>query len=193
MASESDPVDSGHSATCLPLDKAQLAALFSGVGEAVYIEDIKSRRIVYWNAGAAALFGRALGEVPEQSVRALQEGTNHFGEAGDTTLSEVEKKGEWHGRRRFRRADGSVFDAETQIALLSTDRGNCAVVTVRPLTPSGPDGANTAPVAETPGHFGERSARRQAEGGADGEKAVGLLHIATYAVCTTDAAGQIRE
>ncbi len=191
---ENQPVESNAStASCLPLEERQISALFAGVTEAVYIEDIELRRIVYWSPAAATLFGYSREDVSEQSAFPLLDDMDQRGEALDTMLSEVEKAGIWRGRRRFRRADGSVFEAETSVSLLPSYRGNCAVVAVRPSTAV--DGRAVEATATTAAPQASEPSGAAPAAFQSSEQAIGhlLRNIANYAVFSTDASGRIGE
>lgn len=176
---------------CLPLDEKQLSALFGGLLDPVYIEDLDSGRIVYWNPRAALLFGYALTDIEQTLIRL------HADEEAFTAsaLAGLEK-GSWVGRRRYRRADGSTFDCETTVSRLRTQTGNCAVVVIhargygKATASHVAEGAAAFSSATEPIHSAASAAQHRR-----GEQAVGhyLRNIANYAVFTTDSRGNIGE
>jgi PAS domain S-box-containing protein len=158
---------------CLPLDERQLEALFAGIGEAVYIESLASRRIIFWTPGATALFGY-------DSTQTLHRRSD-FLRAGDTQ-TEVVSNFPFTSRWRYRKRDGVEFNADVTISLLAAETGDCAVVAVQPCIG---DRAGSAPgMAQAEWDLPSR-----------GEQAIGRLlrNIAAYAVFTTDTRGNISE
>ena len=81
----------------LPLDERQLEALFAGIREAVYIESLPARRIIFWTPGATALFGY-------DSTQTLHRRSD-FLRAGDTQ-TEVVSSFPFTGRWGYRKRDG---------------------------------------------------------------------------------------
>jgi PAS domain S-box-containing protein len=120
-------------ATLPPLQGQQLEALFAAVAEAIYIEELKSRRIVFWSPGATGLFGYAAAQVLQQSVALLCADENEF-EQSQKTAVELETAGRAHGRRRYRRADGELFEAAVTATLLKFDPRLYAVCVVHPVS-----------------------------------------------------------
>lgn len=116
-----------------PLHGPQLAALFAAVSEPIYIEELKSRRIVFWSPGAAALFGYAGTQVLHQSVALLCADENEF-EQSQAAAAELETAGSARGRRHYRRADGGLFDAAVTTTLLKSEPEVYVVSVVRPVS-----------------------------------------------------------
>ena len=174
----------------MPLEEKQLSALFAGVSDAVYIEELGSRRIVYWNPSAAKLFGYDGPDTFGNSAAALHAEEDEFHGADQAMRMELERSAAWRGVRRFRRADSSVFEAEVTVSLLPLDRENCAVVVIQGGEPIALDRAEE-PNGSAPIPF----ARRSDDGRAQGEQAIGhlLRNIVDYAVFTTDNSGNIVE
>src|SRR6185503_15441470 len=71
VSAEHDPME-----TFLPIAKKQLEALYAGVRDVVYIEHLRSCRILFWSPGAEELFGYSGGEILEQSSLLLTPGAN---------------------------------------------------------------------------------------------------------------------
>ena len=171
----------------LPITKEQLAVLYAGIGDAVYIEHLGSRRILFWSTGAAALFGFSSGEILELSSDLLAPGENQPAAVNDENRAT-------HSVKQYRRADGSVFEAEVSTSLFSSEEGECAVVVVRPMRAAGQwvgkEPASTAAVSEPAGESPIADKARQ-----KGVQVIGYLlrNIANYAVVTSDAAGIIIE
>jgi two-component system, NtrC family, sensor histidine kinase HydH len=173
----------------LPFDAKQFTALFAGVNDAVYVEDLDSHRILYWNAAAAVLFGYAPTDaLPQESAKIYAE---EFGflRAGTAQRGELENDRRWRGAQRFRRADGTSFDAEAAASLLSSESGGCAVVVVQPRKPSEESAGKFA----TPELHG--AVRVNASEAKNGEQSIGQLlrNLPSYAVFTTDTSGVVRE
>src|SRR6185503_3071338 len=164
------PAEHHLSARDSPIDEARLAALYAGVSDAVYIEHVASQRILFWSPGAQALFGYRAGEALNRcSAFLLNPGDQPASNAADAAA----------GSRRlqqYRRADGSLFDAEVCRTLLPSEEGDCAVIVVRPR-----QAADHRPGMESEGQQG-------------GQVIAHLLrNIANYAVVTTDKGGVICE
>jgi PAS domain S-box-containing protein len=185
VAPEQNPTD-----PCLPLTDRQLAALFAGVADAIFIEVLKSRQIVYWSAGATSLFAYSSAEVLQQSSARLLAEENASDKADEALSAELLKARTWRGLRRYRRADGAVFNADVTMSLLPAANGDCAVVTVQPRTDgqksnslSTPHSADAQEPAEQPRQ--SDSERKQ------GQQAI--LRNIDYALISTDTDGNIRE
>jgi PAS domain S-box-containing protein len=172
------------------LDEKQLSALLAGLSDPVYIEDLNSHRIVFWNQSAASLFGYALTDIQQALIR-LHADDDEF---SPSALVDIDEKGSWRGSRRYRRADGSIFQYETTVSRLRAEAGDCAVVVIHGRGYS--KGTPSPQVSETETFFS--SATEPMQTGAQrkrGEQAVGqyLRNIANYAVFTTDSRGNIGE
>ena len=202
MSTASDrlvPQEPSSPAILAPLEEEQLAALFAGVAEAVYIEHLESRRIVYWNPGAAALFGYAGAQLLQRSGARLFADETAFEDAFRATAAELERAGCWRGRRRYRRADGAIFEATVTAALLRSARGVYAVTAVSGA--SGADDSDTgAPRFEAWAHARsfdvvdepEQLQQKETEH-RQGEQMIGhlLRDVINYALFTTDGQGRI--
>jgi PAS domain S-box-containing protein len=175
-------------ASVLPLDDKQLSTLLAGFANPVYIEDLQSRRIVYWNAGAATLFGYAVKDREAAEIR-LEADDEEF---SAKALPDIEKNGIWRGTRRYRRADGSVVSCRTTVSRLRGEAGDCAVVVIH-------DNGEESPgprVAEAATRFSVPTESIPAPGERKaGEHLVGyyLRNIGNCAVFTTDTRGNIGE
>jgi PAS domain S-box-containing protein len=174
-----------------PLDKAQLTALFAGVSEAVYIEELKSRRIVYWSPRATALFGYDAAQVMQQSAARL------FADKDDVDpATELASAGCWRGRRRYRRANGDFFEAAVSATLWRSAPGTYVVHVVS--VASGPD-QSAAPRFEdwaSPQMFEMLNQTEQLQTGTErrqGERMIGQLlrNVVNDALFTTDHNGYI--
>jgi PAS domain S-box-containing protein len=196
MASVTDRLVSAHqlpSEISLPIAEKHLAALYAGVSDAVYIEELGSRRIVYWSPGAAALFGYRSADILEQSSARLIAGENGPDEFYGAQGPELETEA-WSCATQYRRADGSFFDARVNVSLLPSARGNCAVIVVRPAQ----GGNNLTKPQPLPVAAAEQPAERFHAADSErkqGEQVIGYLlrNIANYAVITTDKVGSISE
>ena len=164
------PAEHHLSARDLPIDEARLAALYAGVSDAVYIEHVASQRILFWSPGAQALFGYGAGEALNRCSAFLRNpGDQPATNAADAAAGS-------RGWQQYRRADGSLFDAEVCLTLLPSEEGDCAVIVVRPR-----QAADHRPGMESEGQQG-------------GQVIAHLLrNIANYAVVTTDKGGVICE
>ena len=175
---------------CLPLTERQLAALFAGVRDAIFIEAVKSRQIVYWSAGAASLFAYKSAEVLQQSSDFLLADENGP-DKRDQPEAELLTAGMWRGVQRYRRADGATFDADVTMSLFPAEDGDCAVVTIRPPTDeqkANSLGTSPSAAAQKPDQLRQRDGERTRQG----EQAI-LRNIADYALISTDTDGNIRE
>jgi PAS domain S-box-containing protein len=174
---------------CLPFDAKQFTALFAGVNDAVYVEDLDSHRIIYWNAAAAALFGYA------QTDAALCEPAKIYAEEFVFLREATAQRGEfrqaapWRGVQRFRRADGTIFDAEAAVSMVGSGSASCAVVAVHPRNQREEITGKFTPTA-----LHGRS-RANESGAKESEQSIGQLlrNLPSYAVFTTDTHGAIRE
>ena len=106
-----------------PLDENLLVSLYKGIREAIVVIEFKSRCIVYWNDGAASLFGYSAEEVLQQTTERLYLDKSWFDRIYQTSLPELEQNGSWRGEWQYCRRDGSVFAAEATCTLLRTDKG----------------------------------------------------------------------
>ena len=179
-----------------PLEEAQLTALFAGIGEAVYIEDIESRRIVYWSPRAAALFGYENAQILEQSGARLLADESGFDQASQ--VSAIESGGCWRGRRRYRRANGDVFDAAVNVTLWRSAPGAYLVHALSPASGVGKP-AKAAPRFEdwaNPQIFEMLNQTEQLQKGTErkqGEQMIGQLlrNVVNLALFTTESSGYI--
>ena len=185
----------------LGLEEKQLSALFACVSDAVYVEDLGARQIIYWSPAAVTLFGYAGADILGHASARLHAAEEEFGRADEATWTELDRSGAWRGLRQFRRADGTVFEAEFALSLLPLDRGNCAVAVIRPQRDKTVFGAGRV---EDPreGQSADVSVSSEAQtirqNDAEpkrAEQGIGhlLRNIAHYAVFTTDASGHIGE
>ncbi len=183
-----------------PLEEQQLTALFAGIAEAIYIEELKSRRIVYWSPGAAALFGYTGAQVVQQNAARLCADENEFDQSAQVSITELETAGCRRGRRRYRRADGAVFDAAVTTTLLRSEPGVYAVSVVSPVSDVDVPGVKTAPRFEEWAHpqtfdMLSESEQLQQKGieRQQGEQMIGQLlrNVINYALFTTDSEGYI--
>ena len=117
-----------------PLDENLLVSLYNGIVEAIVVIELKSRCIVYWNDGAAALFGYSAQEVLQQTTERLYPDPSSFDRIYGVAAPEIEKNGFWRGEWQYRRHDGSVFAAESTSTLLRTENGSYVVEVVREIT-----------------------------------------------------------
>ena len=186
VAPQQNPTES-----CLPLTDTQLGALFAGVIDAVFIELLKSRKIVYWSAGAASLFAYSNAEVLQQSSTRLLADENPSDKNRDALTAELLRDGTYRGLQRYRRADGAVFDADVTISLLRATNGDCAVVTVHPR----PAGQKINSLSATQSTDAQEPAEqpRQSETDLKQAQQAILRNIADYALISTDSNGNIRE
>lgn len=183
-------------ATLPPLQEQQLAAIFASVAEAIYIEELKSHRIVFWSPGANALFGYAAAQVQQQSVALLCADEGEM-EKGLAATAELERAGCARGRRRYRRADGGVFDAAVITTLLKSDPGVYLVSVVHPVSDS--EGSRTAPRLEdwarreTLDMLDETEQLQKGIERLQGQQMIGQLlrNVINHALFTTDKDGYI--
>jgi PAS domain S-box-containing protein len=183
-------------ATLPPLQEQQLAAIFASVAEAIYIEELKSHRIVFWSPGAKALFGYAAAQVQQQSVALLCADEGEMEKALAAT-AELERGGCARGRRRYRRADGGVFDAAVITTLLKSDPGVYLVSVVHPVSDS--EGSGTAPRLEdwarrqTLDMLDETEQLQKGIERLQGQQMIGQLlrNVINHALFTTDKDGYI--
>jgi PAS domain S-box-containing protein len=117
-----------------PLDENLLVSLYKGIREAIVVIEFKSRCIVYWNDGAASLFGYSAEEVLQQTTERLYLDKSWFDRIYQTSLPELEQNGSWRGEWQYCRRDGSVFAAEATCTLLRTDKGAYVVKVIREVT-----------------------------------------------------------
>jgi len=174
---------------CLPVTERQLAALFAGVTDAIFIEVLESRQIVYWSAVAASLFAYSSAEVLQKSSARLLADENASNQ-GREPEAELLTARTWRGLQRYRRADGATFEADVTMALLPAGDGDCAVVTVHPRTDE--QKSNALGAAPSTGLLGPEQPRERDSARAPGEQPI-LRNIADYALISTDTDGNIRE
>ncbi len=118
------------------LGESFLNALYNGLSEAVIATNLDTRRIVYWNKGAEALFGYSAREALGQTTEFLYPDHASFRRIHEISAPVVRERGYWRGEWEFRRRDGSLFPAEaTATAFLRTEGGEVYIVyVVRDLT-----------------------------------------------------------
>jgi PAS domain S-box-containing protein len=117
-----------------PLDEKFVVALCNGLVEAVFVIEIDSRRIVYWNKGADALFKYRADEMLRETADKLFADPSSSDRYYGTAIPETETKGFWRGEWEYRRSDGSRFIAEASATLLRTGRECYMTVVVREVT-----------------------------------------------------------
>lgn len=117
-----------------PLDERILLSLYNGIPEAIIVIEFRSRCIVYWNAGAASLFGYSADEILQQTTERLYLDKSWFDRIYQTSVADIEQSGCWRGEWQYCRRDGSVFAAEATCTLLQTDKGAYVVKVIRELT-----------------------------------------------------------
>lgn len=186
----------------VPIAERHLAALYAGISEAVYIKELSSGRIVYWSPRAENLFDYPAAQALHQTEAQLYLGEDPADPSYDTTASELVKNNLWSGRRKYRRRDGSVFDAEVTATLLRAEESSYAVVVVRDVNDRGVDARAREinrdleqQVAQQSSELlvkAEQLQQKETERKQD-EQMIGhlLRNITSYAVFTTDANGYI--
>ena len=175
-----------------PLDEAQLTALFAGVDAAVYIEDLATRRIVYWSPNAAALFGYDGGQILQHSSGRLFADPVEFERQAAELAAASCRRGQW----RYQRANGEPFEGSVN-ATLWRSAPNAYVVNVvsvaRGIDPcAGPRFDHWV----NPHIFESLDQSAQLQKGAEykqGERMIGQLlrNVVNYALFTTDSNGYI--
>ena len=173
-----------------PLEESQLTALYSGISEAVYIEEVSSGRIVYWNPRAQALFDYPATEMLQQIGARLYEDESEYHRTHEAAATELDKNGLWRGHGRYRRRDGSLFDAQVSASFLPTDRGSYAVVVVREVNEINRLKQQLAQLSAELLDKSEQLQQKESERKQD-EQMIGhvLRNITHYAVFTTDTNG----
>lgn len=172
-----------------PLEEAQLTALFAGVGEAIYIEELESRRVVYWSPAAAALFRYEGAQILQQSAARLFADESEFAGA---TQAQLDSSGMWRGRLRYRRADGDLFDAAVSATLWRPPSGGYVVYAVS----GDPSGAPRLENWADPQIFEVLAQNEQLQKGVErkqGERMIAeiLRNVVNDALFTADANGYI--
>ena len=186
----------------LPLAEKQLAALYAGISEAVYIEERGAGRVVYWSPRAEILFDYPAAQILQQTAARLFAEETQDNRAYEGTVPEFDTNDLWRGRRQYRRRDGSLFNADVTASLLRADQNSYAVVVVRPSK----DGVGDKARARQVNRLEERVAQQSSELAEkteqlqqneterkQDEQIIGhlLRNISHYAVFTTDANGYI--
>lgn len=174
-----------------PVEETPLASSVAAVGEAIYIEALESRRIVYWSPTAAALFRYDAGQILKQSAARLFASENDF--AGHS-LEELESKGVWEDIRRYRRANGEIFEAATRATLWRSIHGGYIVHAIQVDHAATPQFENWA----DPQIFEVLKQNEQLQKSAErkqGEQMIGqiLRHVINDALFVADAAGYILD
>ena len=117
-----------------PFDEKFLVALYNGLVEAVFVIEIVSRCVVYWNKGAEALFKYRADEMMQQMAEKLFADQPSADRYYSIAIPEIEAKGSWRGEWEYRRSDASRFIGEATATLLRTDRECYATLVVRDVT-----------------------------------------------------------
>jgi PAS domain S-box-containing protein len=180
-----------------PLDETQLNALFAGVSDAVYIEDLDSSRVVYWSPRAASVFGYSAAEVLQQSGARLLADENDL-EGTASAARDLKSGGFWQGRRRFRRSGGDLFDAAASVTLWRSPPGDYAVHAVRAASARNPAEAPRFDEWANPQIFEVLNQTEQLQIGGErryGEQMIGhlLRNVVNFALFTTDSNGCIGD
>lgn len=151
------------------MDEKLFSALFAVVDSAVYVEDLDRRRIVCWTPAAAALFGYPASEQVE-SAKVAADGDDQR-EVEPFAADAVRRVA-----RRFRRADGSEFEALCALSLLPAGDRRLAVVAIDDVPQSDAHPPSASLARSTDPTLGQL-----------------LRNLANYAVFTTDGDGRVRE
>jgi PAS domain S-box-containing protein len=114
-----------------PLDEKFLTTLSEELLEAVLMVDLRSRVVVYWNAGAQALFGYPAAEILDQPAERLFTSRSSFDRLYESALPELDRNHVWRGEWEFQRGAGSNFTAHVTAALRRTDRRLYLTIVVR--------------------------------------------------------------
>lgn len=113
-----------------------LHAIYNGIIEAVLAIKVDTRRLVYWNQGAEALFGYPREEVLERTMEFLYADADVFHRLDDPNTPLMQEHGYWRSESGFRRRDGSRFPGEmTYTTFLHADANDAyTVVIIRDIT-----------------------------------------------------------
>jgi PAS domain S-box-containing protein len=103
----------------LPADEEFLARLCNILTEAVFVVDLSSRAVVYWNGGAERLFGYSAAEMLEGSVDRLFPEADTFQRLFEDVVAERKQSRFWQRDWEYRHSNGSRFTADTTATLLN--------------------------------------------------------------------------
>ncbi len=100
---------------------AEQAALLDKARDAILVHDL-DHRVLFWNQGAARLYGWSSDEAVGQPVQRLYHGhSTHFLDAVDRVLAD----GEWSGQISQQRRDGRMLTVNAKVRrVLSTSSKN---------------------------------------------------------------------
>jgi PAS domain S-box-containing protein len=117
---------------CPPaFDKRSFGALYESASDAVFVMEIETRCVAYWNQRAEALFGYRSDEVLQQTAEMLFTDASSFNRLYDVAIPEIERRGFWRGESEYRRRDASRFTAEAVAILPKPDRAVYVTFVVR--------------------------------------------------------------
>lgn len=104
-----------------------LCKSLEGAGCAI---EMHSRRLMYWNEAAEALFQYAADDMLERSIEQLFADRSGFDFFATIVVPQINNEGFWLGDLKYRRQDGSQFIGKTTGILFQTDRGNYAMLVI---------------------------------------------------------------
>ena len=110
-----------------------ITALCKSLDGAVFVLELSSRKLMYWNEVAAEVFQYRANEILEQSIERLFADRSAFDFIATIVVPQIENEGIWRGDLEYQRRDGSQFIGKTAGILFQTDRGNYAMLVMRPV------------------------------------------------------------
>jgi PAS domain S-box-containing protein len=125
--------------TCLLSERAQkaklcdtsvceLAALLNQTYDAVFVWELKSRRITFWDRGALGLYGFSSGEAIGRSLHDLL--ATEFPESLAACLAAMQQASYWHGELVHTARDGRRITVESRMSLRQGEDGLVRVIEV---------------------------------------------------------------
>ncbi len=106
----------------------ELAALLKQTYDAVFVWELESKRITFWDRGAQRLYGyadhEALGRSPQELL------ATRFAESLAACLAEIRQSGRWEGELVHTTRDGRQVTVESRMSLRRGDDGQLRVIEV---------------------------------------------------------------
>jgi PAS domain S-box-containing protein len=106
----------------------ELAALLKQTYDAVFVWELESKRITFWDRGAQRLYGyadrEALGRSPQELL------ATHFTETLAACLAEIRQSGRWEGELVHTTRDGRQISVESRMSLRKGHDGQVRVIEV---------------------------------------------------------------
>jgi PAS domain S-box-containing protein len=106
----------------------ELAALLNQTYDAVFVWELESRKVTFWDRGARELYGFSGGEALGRSIEDLL--ATRFPESLAACLATIQQSAYWHGELIHTTRDGGQVTVEARMSLRHGDDGLVRVIEV---------------------------------------------------------------